>query len=190
MPPGPLPSAPRELAEEAAAQVGWHGVVLPEMTLLGRKVHVVARLRTDIHAERIATDMGPVIDRTTVSTWSWPELAHTAPAPAVAVTGVLAVTRHWRTALAWAVPFSRYFSAGMVLPSSIALSHDYVNNCLPRARAYGLSVLSVDEDGMVERDLAGSQDRVVLADDAISRWLNELVYERLLATAEVPATVE
>lgn len=190
VPPGPLPSTTLALAREAACQLGWNGVVLPEMTLLGRKVHVVARLRTDAHAERIATGMAPVIDRETVSTWLWPELAHTAPAPAAEIVGVLAVTRHWRTALAWAVPFSRYHAAAMVLPSSVTMTHDYINNCLPRARAYGLAVLSANDDETVERDLPGAADRVILAADAISRWINELVYEQLLATIETPAADE
>lgn len=192
VPPGPLPADSRQLAEEAAAQLGWRGVVLPETQILGRKVHLVVRLRTDVHAERIATGCGPVIDRTTVATWTWPELAGSVPGAAVEILGVLAITRHWRTALAWAVPFSRYYEAGMVLPASVAMSHDYVNNCLPRARAYGLSVLTandIDEETvesvLVERDIEGSSDRVILGVDPISRWINELAYEQVLATAEV-----
>ena len=92
-----------------------------------------------------------------------------------------------RTALAWAVPFSRYYDAGMVLPSAVTLSHDYINNCLPRARAYGLAVQSFDDDAVMNRDLAASPDRVMLADDGISRWLNELVYEQFCATVEMSA---
>lgn len=191
IPPGPLPADAHELAVEAAAQLGWHGTVLQRMTLLGRKVHVVARLRMDVHAERIATGMGPVIDRATVSTWTWDELADSSPAQAVEIVGVLAVTRHWRTGLAHTVPFSRYYDAAMVLPTAVALSADYINNCLPRARAFGLGLLTVDEEALIERDVPNSVDRVMLADDAISRWINELVYERLLATdgvePEVPA---
>ncbi|MGH3950234.1 MAG: hypothetical protein ACRDSE_14095 [Pseudonocardiaceae bacterium] len=192
VPPGPLPADSIRLAQEAAAQLGWSGIVLPEMLILGRKVHLVVRLRTDVHAERIATGMGPVIDRTAVATWTWPELAGSAPAEAVEIVGVLAVARHWRTALAWAVPFARYSPAAMVLPASVAMSHDYVNNCLPRARAYGLAVLTANDaeadapDGaVVERDVVGKADSAILAADAISRWINELAYEQLLATAEV-----
>lgn len=192
VPPGPLPADSLELAQEAAAQLGWRGVILPETQILGRKVHLVVRLRTDVHAERIATGMGPVIDRATVATWTWPELAGSAPGAAVEIVGVLAVARHWRTGLAWAVPFSRYYEAGMVLPSSVAQSHDYVNNCLPRARAYGLSLLTVNDTeeesaayGLVERDVPGTADRIMLGVDPLSRWINELAYEQLLATAEV-----
>src|SRR3954465_8516269 len=82
VPPIELPASVDELARVAAAQLGWNGIVLPETTILGRKVCVVAKLRTDVHAERIAMGASPVADRATVDTWTWPELAGTAPPPA------------------------------------------------------------------------------------------------------------
>lgn len=190
VPPIELPASVDELARAAAAQLGWHGVVLPETTILGRKVCVVAKLRTDVHAERIAMGAGPVADRATVDTWTWPELAGTAPAPAAEIIGVLAVARHWRTAMASAVPFARYGEAAMVLPSPAVLTEDYVGNCLPRARAYGLAVVTADPNAVVDLDLEGRTERVVLAEDPVSRLVNELVYDHLLRTAEVPAELD
>jgi hypothetical protein len=188
--PGPLPTERIDLAAAAAEQLGWDGVVLPEANLFGRRVHLIARLRTDVHAERIATGVGPVTDRATVATWIWPELERTAPAPAVDVVGAVAVARHWRTALAWTVPLTRYFPTAVVLPSATLMTHDYVNNCLPRARAYGIAVLSVDESAEVHRDLAGDSGRIVPASDANSRWIDEVAYDQLLTTAEVSACVK
>ncbi|MEU0537936.1 hypothetical protein [Amycolatopsis tolypomycina] len=188
VPPIELPASVDELARAAAAQLGWNGVVLPETTILGRKVCVVAKLRTDVHAERIAMGAGPVADRATVDTWTWPELAGTAPAPAAEIAGVLAVARHWRTAMASAVPFARYGEAAMVLPSPAILTEDYVGNCLPRARAYGLAVVTADPNAVVDLDLEGRTERVVLAEDPVSRLVNELVYDHLLRTAEAPAS--
>jgi len=188
VPPIELPASVDELARAAAAQLGWNGVVLPETTILGRKVCVVAKLRTDVHAERIAMGAGPVADRATVDTWTWPELAGTAPAPAAEIVGVLAVARHWRTAMASAVPFARYGEAAMVLPSPAVLTEDYVGNCLPRARAYGLAVVTADPNAVVDLDLEGRTERVVLAEDPVSRLVNEMVYDHLLRTAEAPAS--
>ncbi|WP_410587391.1 hypothetical protein [Amycolatopsis sp. lyj-23] len=190
VPPIELPASVDELARAAAAQLGWNGVVLPEITILGRKVCVVAKLRTEVHAERIAMGAGPVADRATVDTWTWPELAGTAPAPAAEIVGVLAVARHWRTAMASAVPFARYGEAAMVLPSPAVLTEDYVGNCLPRARAYGLAVVTADPNAVVDLDLEGRTERVVLAEDPVSRLVNELVYDHLLRTAEVPASLD
>ncbi|MGW3960354.1 hypothetical protein ACWED2_11075 [Amycolatopsis sp. NPDC005003] len=190
VPPIELPASVDELARAAAAQLGWNGIVLPETTILGRKVCVVAKLRTDVHAERIAMGAGPVADRATVDTWTWPELAGTAPAPAAEIVGVLAVARHWRTAMASAVPFARYGEAAMVLPSPAVLTEDYVGNCLPRARAYGLAVVTADPNAVVDLDLEGRTERVMLAEDPVSRLVNELVYDHLLRTAEVPASLD
>ncbi|QRP45963.1 hypothetical protein [Amycolatopsis sp. FDAARGOS 1241] len=190
VPPIELPASVDELARKAAALLGWTGVVLPTTTLLGRKVSIVARLRTDVHAERIAMGVGPVADRATVDTWTWSELAATAPAPAAEIIGVLAVARHWRTAMASAVPFARYGEAAMVLPSPAVLTEDYVANCLPRARAYGLAIATADPHAQVDLDLEGRTDRILLAEDPVSRWVNEMAYDQLLRTAEVPADVD
>ncbi|MFD2418059.1 hypothetical protein [Amycolatopsis pigmentata] len=186
VPPVELPASTSFLAGEAAARLDWTGVVLPEVTMLGRKVSVVARLRTDVHAERIAVGAGPVTDRATVATWTWPEFAETAPEPAAEIVGVLAVGRHWRTAMAAAVPFARYGDAALVLPASAVLTKDYVDNCLPRARSYGMAIVSADADALVERDLEGRSERLVLPEDAVSRWINEVVYEQLLASYDLP----
>lgn len=180
-PPIELPADEHRLAVDAAARLGWFGTVLPAMRLLGRRVHVVAATRPHVHAERICVGAGPVTDRATVSTWTWPEFADTAPAPAVAIRGVLAVERHWRTALASVVPFARYGETAAVLPGEVAFTDDYVSNCLPRARTYGVNIVTADSEADVDMDLTGHVERMVLTEDAVSRWVNELVYEQLLA---------
>ncbi|WET79750.1 hypothetical protein P3102_00345 [Amycolatopsis sp. QT-25] len=190
VPPIELPASVEELSRKAAALLGWNGIVLPETTVLGRKICVVARLRTDVHAERIAMGMGPVVDRATVDTWTWPELAATAPAPAAEIIGVLAVARHWRTAMASAVPFARYGEAAMVLPSPAVLTEDYVGNCLPRARAYGLGIVSADPNAVTDLDLDGHEERMILDEDPVSRLVNEIVYDQLLRGTELPAEVD
>jgi hypothetical protein len=66
------------------------------------------------------------------------------------------------------------------------LTKDYVDNCLPRARSYGLSVVSADADATVALDLSGRRERTLLPQDAVSRWINEIVYEQLLASYDLP----
>ena len=178
-----LPGSVEELAASAAARLGWHGVVLPEMVLMGRKVIVVAELLADAHAERLCLGAAPETDRTTVSTWVWPEMDGRVPPAAVRIVGVLAVARHWRTALASAVPFARFGNAAAVLPTSVVFTHDYLANCLPRVRRYGVSVLLADEELQLSTDVAGRNETVPVEDTATTRWVNELVYERVLATA-------
>lgn len=178
-----LPGSVEELAAAAAVRLGWHGVVLPEMVLMGRKVIVVAELLADAHAERLCLGAGPETDRTTVSTWVWPEMDGRVPPTAIRIVGVLAVARHWRTALASAVPFARFGNAAAVLPTSVVFTHDYLVNCLPRVRRYGVSVLLADEESQLSTDVAGRNETVPVEDTATTRWVNELVYEQVLATA-------
>ncbi|MGQ0839942.1 hypothetical protein [Actinokineospora sp.] len=182
-PPVELPAPVRELAAAAVAALGWSGTVLPEMTLLGRRVCLVADLKADVHAERICLGQDPVTDRASVATWAWPELSGRVPEPAARIVGAIAVARHWRTGLANAVPFLRYGDAAMVLPTSAVLTHDYLANCLPRARAYGVAVVSADVDAQVDLDLPGRPDRAYPEVDALYRWVSELAYDQILETA-------
>jgi hypothetical protein len=187
VPPAEFHAPADQLAVQAAERLGWQGVVLPEMTLLGRKVHVVAQLLSAPHAERICLNAGPVTDRVEVSTWVWPEMAGRVPPPAVRIMGVLSVAKHWRTALASAVPFARYGEAAVVLPSSSVLTHDYLFNGLPRARRFGVTVLTADPDRGVELDSAARPDiptaELCPDEDAVIRWVNEAVYGQLLGIA-------
>ena len=182
-PPVELPAPVDELAAAAARELGWSGIVLPEMGLLGRRVCLVVELMTEAHAERICLGQLPVTDRASVATWVWPEFAGMVPEPAVRVVGAIAVARHWRTGLANAVPFLRYGDAAIVLPTSVVLTHDYVVNCLPRARAYGVAVVRTEPDATVDLDLPGRADRAHPGIDGVHRWISELAYDKVLAMA-------
>ncbi|SDC78724.1 hypothetical protein [Actinokineospora iranica] len=187
-PPVELPAGVDELAASAVGALNWPGVVLPEMTLFGRRVCLVAELKADVHAERICLGQEPVTDRASVATWAFPELHGRVPEPAVRVVGAIAVARHWRTGLANAVPFLRFGDAAMVLPTSAVLTHDYLANCLPRARAYGVAIVSAEPDAQVDLDLPGRQDRAFPEADALYRWVSELAYDQILETATVPSS--
>lgn len=183
VPPVELPAPADELAVAAANELGWSGVVLPEMRLLGRRVCLVVELMTEAHAERICLGQRPVTDRASVATWVWPEFAGRVPEPAVRVVGAIAVARHWRTGLANVVPFLRYGDAAVVLPTSVVLTNDYVVNCLPRARAYGVAVVRTEPDAEVALDLPGRSERATAGVDGIHRWITELAYDKILAGA-------
>jgi hypothetical protein len=183
VPPVELPASADELAVKAAEELGWSGVVLPEMKLLGRRVCLVVELLTEAHAERICLGQAPVTDRASVATWVWPEFKGMVPEPAVRVVGAIAVARHWRTGLANAVPFLRYGDAAIVLPTSVVLTNDYVANCLPRARAYGVAVVRTEPDAEVDLDLPGRAERAHAGIDGVHRWITELAYDQVLAAA-------
>lgn len=176
------------LAELSARELGWTGTVLHPTRLLGRYVVPVAELIPEAHAERLCLGSGPVQDRTEVATWVWPELEGRVPPAAVRLTGVLAPARHWRSALTAGAPFARYAGTAMVVSKSVALEPNFMETCLFRARQAGVAVLSADGD-TVSTELAGRcwVDEPPMEHTAMSRWINEVLYDQLL---RLPAPAE
>lgn len=185
VPPLAIPAGPDRLAPQAVRLLDWDGVLLPPMTLLGRTVVVLAELLPDAHAERLALGCGPVTDRTTVSTWVWPEMVDRVPPPAVCLRGVLAPARHWRTALVAAAPFGKLCDVGIVVPESAAETADFRQNCLPRAVEHGVEVLTASAQGTVSLVQHAEPARETQTiEPAVYRWMNELIYEKLLDVAD------
>ena len=175
------------LADLSAEVLGWPGTVLPPVKLLGRRIVGIAELLPEAHAERLCLGSTPVLDRAEISTWVWPEMDGRVPPPAAHLTGVLAPARHWRSALTAAVPFARFTSAAIVVPKAVTDGSDFVSSCLIRARQFGVAVLSADhEDVRVELPGRCFDDAPPVEHTAVSRWVNEVVYDQLL-TAEAPA---
>jgi hypothetical protein len=176
-------SAPDHLARAAVGALGWDGVVLPPMVLLGRRVVVVAHLIDEVHARRANSGWGPVTDRTTVSTWNWPEMQHLVPPAAVQLNGIIAPARHWRTGLTGAAPFAGLCPTALLLPAHIARNVE----CLTHAEYYGPTVLAAAGPHDVDPEAvdvvhAGRWSPVVTRRPTeTSRWLHELIYDRLLA---------
>ncbi len=172
--------APDHLAPMAAAALGWDGVVLPPVMLLGRRVVVVAELLQSEHDQRRATGWEPVDDRVSVSTWDWPEMAHLVPPPAVRLVGIVAPARHWRTGLTAVMPFTRLCPAALLLPADVARDAD----CLRQADRYGVGVVAAaglsDVDTTAVDVLKSSRTSAVRA-LAAGRWVHEVAYGQLLA---------
>lgn len=174
-------STPDHLVAPAASALGWDGVVLSPVMLLGRRVVVVAELIRSVHEQRVVSGWGPVTDRTSVGTWQWPEMAHLAPRPAVRLCGVLAPARHWRTGLTAAVPFTGMCPTALLLPAHIARDP----HCLQQADRYGPTVIAtvgmsdVDPDAVdvVQMGRAAPMSPRVTA---VSRWVHEVVYDQLV----------
>ncbi|QIZ35303.1 hypothetical protein FDZ84_12055 [Saccharopolyspora sp. ASAGF58] len=175
------------LAERTVDTLGWAGSVLPPVKLLGRQIIATAELLPDAHAERLCFGSGPVLDRAEIATWVWPEMDGRVPPPAARITGVLAPARHWRSALTAVVPFARFVSSAIVVPRNVAVAPDFASACLIRARQFGIAVLSANGDD-VQVELVGRcfDDAPPVEHTAVSRWVNEVVYQQLLAT-EAPA---
>ncbi|MGH3721067.1 MAG: hypothetical protein ACRDRI_19910 [Pseudonocardiaceae bacterium] len=177
-------SAPDHLARVAADALGWRGVVLPPMVLLGRRVVAVATILGDVHERRISSGWGPVTDRVSVSTWDWPEMRHLAPEPAVRLSGIIAPARHWRTGLTGAAPFAELCRTALLLPAHIARNVE----CLRHAEYHGPTVLAaagphdVDPEAVDVVHVGRCLPAATSPPTTTSRWVHEMVYDRLLTT--------
>jgi len=176
-------SAPDHLACAAADTLGWGGVVLPPMVLLGRRVVAVATLLDDVHERRISSGWGPVTDRASVSTWDWPEMRHRGPAPAVRLSGIIAPARHWRTGLTGAAPFAGLCPTALLLPAHIARNVE----CLRHAEYHGPTVLAaagphdLDPEAVDVVHVGRCRPVAATPPTTATRWVHEMVYDRLLA---------
>lgn len=174
--------APDHLVGASVRALGWEGVVLPAATVLARRVVVVADLLAEVHEQRIASGWSPVTDRTTVSTWHWPEMEHLVPPSAVRLRGVLAPARHWRTGLAGTAPFAGLCATAMLLPSHIARDPE----CLNHAAQYGPSVVAaagphdLDQEAVDVVQAGHRTATAALQSKGVGRWVQEVVYDRLL----------
>jgi hypothetical protein len=152
------------------------------MVLLGRRVVVVARLLVEVHEQRVKTGWGPVTDRVSVATWSWPEMQPLVPSPAVTLSGVIAPARHWRTGLTSAAPFAALCPTALLLPAPIARAVE----CLNRAEHYGPAVLAAagpDDPDPAAVDVVHPgrpRPNLVRFPTPTSRWVHEMVYAQLL----------
>lgn len=178
MPPVELPPLPDRFAPQVAAELGWQGAVLQPMTVLGRRVIMVAELLPEVHRDRCLRGWAPVTDRLSVAMWAWPELAGTAPEPAVRIRGVIASARHWRTALIAATPFAGLAPTALLLPPGPAREP----HCLAQAEFYGAAVVATADRDRVDLVQPGRHGRLATAGSTtISRWVHEVVYDRLVA---------
>lgn len=182
-----LPASVERLAELSVETLGWSGSVLPPLKLLGRYIVPVAELVPDAHAERLCNGADPVLDRTEIATWVWPEMQDRVPPPAARISGILAPAKHWRSGLTAAVPYARFTNTAVVLSKTATVERDFLFSCPPRARQFGVAVLGAETERVrVAVPGRSFDDAPPVEPTAVSRWINEVVYEQLLAT-EVPA---
>ncbi|MGH3830362.1 MAG: hypothetical protein ACRDRS_07890 [Pseudonocardiaceae bacterium] len=176
-------SAPEHLAHAAVGALGWSGVVLPPMVLLGRRVVAVASLLDDVHERRVNSGWEPVTDRVSIATWDWPELSRHTPAPAVRLSGIIAPARHWRTGLTSAAPFAELCPTALLLPAPIARNVE----CLRHAEHHGPTVLAAagphdaDPEAVDVVHAGRAHPLTTTPPTATARWVQEMIYDRLLA---------
>jgi hypothetical protein len=171
-------------ADPAVTALGWTGLAVPGVALLGTRVTLVVSVDAAAHAARADAGAGPMLDIDTLAIWEWPESA--APPPVVALVGALigtpvgapAAPATWRRAAAagrrWA-PFTA---------TAIHLAGPASPLCRLECGYAGIAVV-VGPDLV----LPGRAGRAWGARRrALDRWVEEWVYRRLLSDGVLTAS--
>ncbi|WP_229795873.1 hypothetical protein, partial [Saccharothrix coeruleofusca] len=77
------------LLHHAATALGWQGIVVPDVAVLGHQVSAVVRVRTDVHEWRSANGWPPHADPSWFRSWFEPNAHDRLPVAAVDLVGVL-----------------------------------------------------------------------------------------------------
>jgi hypothetical protein len=187
----PLPGADAVIVTDsslaqAAMVLAWDGVVVEDMRLFSQRVTVVAKIDQDAHQSRIASGWAPVTDRMSIALWKWPEHQATMPPSAVSLSGVIARGKRWQRVLAAAAGFVGFCSTAIMLEQE----HAPNQHCLITAHLDGVAVVRA---GVGPQDVvlvqAGRQGPVPTArPSTVSRWVEELVYQRLIEDGVLSAS--
>jgi hypothetical protein len=163
--------------QHAALALGWRGVVIPDVGVLGHRVSAVVRVHEEIDRWRRANGCPPHPDPSWFRTyWFDPGPSDRTPLPAVSLVGIL---------VSESDPDRALHACGTLIslaPCAVLLPDTVLENALPVSELdyYGVGVVGGD-------DLSGA--RVVVAPEDRSgefgpslygRWLQEVLYDRVV----------
>jgi hypothetical protein len=170
-------------ADPAVTALGWTGLAVPGVALLGTRVTLVVSVDAAAHAARAGTGDGPMLDIDTLASWEWPESA--APPPVVALVGAVIGTpagapvppAAWRRATAAARRWAAFTG------TAIHLTGPASPLCRLECGYAGIAVVGPDLvlPGRAGRAW-GARRR------ALDRWVEEWVYRRLLSDGVLTAS--
>ncbi|MFE9743335.1 hypothetical protein ACFYOT_00360 [Saccharothrix saharensis] len=169
------------LLHHAASALGWRGVVVPDVAVLGHQVSAVVRVRADVHEWRTANGWPPQADPSWFRSWFEPAAHDRLPVPAVELVGVLVGESTVDRALQSCGTLMTLAPCSVVLPAPQGaeswplIELDY----------YGIGVVAVDGSGAAELLVPPEDRSTEFGPSLFGRWLLEVLYDRVVK--EVPA---
>jgi hypothetical protein len=169
------------LLHHAASALGWRGIVVPDVAVLGHQVSAVVRVRADVHEWRTANGWPPQADPSWFRSWFEPTVHDKLPVSAVELVGVLVGESTVDRALQSCGTLMTLAPCAVVLPgpqgreSWPLIELDY----------YGIGVVAVEESGAADLLVPPEDRSTEFGPSLFGRWLLEVLYDRVLK--EVPA---
>lgn len=188
---GPARSPARRdgaVGDRAARLLGWPGIALPGMTLLGCRVLPVVVLDPVAHAVRAESGDGPQLDGDTLAVWEWPESVGGAPASVVTVSGLLVPARG-RCRRAWRSALTRARSLRGFAPAAILAVPEVVADevCWLEHALHGIGLVPTDLDPSTPLVHAAPGRAPRARRRTADRWIEEQLYSAALAAGVLAA---
>lgn len=168
--------------QEAADALGWSGVVVPNVGVLGQRVSAVVRIDEDVDRWRCAHGWPPHPEPSWFRTWFEPGVTDRVPLPAVDLVGVLVTGSALDGALTSCGTLIGLAPCAVVVP--VAAADDAL--ALSELDYYGVGVVVVDDLGRATV-LAVPEDRSrEFGPSLYGRWLREVLYDRVSQDRRLP----
>lgn len=163
--------------EHAARALGWGGVVIPDVEVLGARFAAVARVRADVHRWRRAHGWAPESDPVWFRCWAEPSRHEHVPVAAIDLLGVLVPVPDLAGAVAACGTLLTLAPCSVVRPASTPRDPWP----LTELDYYGIGVVTSDTGGPADVVLAPEDRSPEFGPSLFSRWLLEVLYSKALA---------
>jgi hypothetical protein len=177
--------------QRAIAALGWRGLVIPDIAILGHQVTTVVRLLHSVHTWRKANGWPPEADPTWFRSWSEPDLFDRLPVAAIEIVGFAVPETEINHALNYCGTLLTLAPA-VVVVGGTASSRTGDSPADPwslfELDYYGVGVVQEQNDGATV--LVPPENRCAeFGTTLFGRWLKEVLYEKALAQLATPAVV-
>lgn len=174
--------------QRAIAALGWRGLVIPDIAILGHQVTCVVRLLHPVHAWRKANGWPPEADPTWFRSWSDPDLFDRLPVSAIEIVGFAVPETEAAQALNYCGTLLTLAPAAVVMSSNPPTGTPTDPWSLFELDYYGVGVVRVNS--ATATVLVQPENRSAeFGKTLFGRWLQEVLYEKALAQLATPAGV-
>lgn len=162
--------------QHAASALGWRGVVIPDVGILGHRVSAVVRIHDEVDRWRRSNGWPPQPDPSWFRTWFDPGPPDRTPLPAVELVGVLVTESDPDRALTASGTLISLAPCAVVLP----LGEDPDPWPLNELDYYGAGVVSGNNATDVKVVVPPEDRSGEFGPSLYGRWLQEVLYDRVV----------
>jgi hypothetical protein len=171
--------------QHAASALGWRGVVVPDVGVLGYRVSAVVRVHEEVDRWRRSNGWPPQPDPSWFRTWFDPGPLDRTPLPAVELLGILVAESEPDRALTACGTLISLAPVAVVLPEPVADGPWPLS--LSELDYYGVGVVAGDDQNGANVVVPPEDRSGEFGPSLYGRWLQEVLYDRVVKGRHVPA---